>query len=64
MMKNAFYFTIKALFILKLLKFLSSLFGKVEKRLDLKEKISFKIYDVTAWETNNLNTHTSHISRT
>ena len=32
MMKNAFYFTLKALFVLKIFKFLS--FGCVEKRLD------------------------------
>ena len=31
MMKNAFYFILKALFILKILKFLSRLFGHVEK---------------------------------
>ena len=33
-MKNAFYFTINALFLLKILTFLSLLFGHVEKRLD------------------------------
>ena len=34
MMKNAFYFTSKALFVLKVFKFLSWLFGHVSKRLD------------------------------
>ena len=34
MMKNAFYFTLKALFVLKIFKFLSWLFGHAEKRLD------------------------------
>ena len=34
LMKNAFYFTLKAIFILKIFKFLSSIFGHVEKRLD------------------------------
>ena len=34
MMKNAFHFTLKALFVLKIIKFLSLLFGHVEKRLD------------------------------
>ena len=34
MMKNAFYFTSKALSVLKTLKFLSWLSGNVEKRLD------------------------------
>ena len=33
-MKNAFYFTLKALFVLKIFKFLSWLFGHVEKQLD------------------------------
>ena len=36
MMKNAFYFALKALFVLKIFKFLSWLFGHVEKRLDQK----------------------------
>ena len=34
MMKNAFYLTLTALFILNIFKFLSWLFGHVEKRLD------------------------------
>ena len=34
MMKNAFYFTSKTLFVLKIFKFLSCLFGHVAKRLD------------------------------
>ena len=55
-MKNAFYFTLKALFILKVLKFLSSLFSHAEKMTWL-ERFNFKIYDVTAWLTNNYNTH-------
>ena len=32
LMKNVFYFTVKALFVLKKFKFLSLLFGHVEKR--------------------------------
>ena len=36
MMKNAFYFTLKALFILKVFKFLSRLFGHVEKTAGLE----------------------------
>ena len=37
------------IWLLKLLrfKFLSWLFGHVEKRLDKKDKVNFKIYDVT-----------------
>ena len=34
MMKNAFYFTSKALFILKIFKFLSLIFDHALKRLD------------------------------
>ena len=40
MMKNAFYFILKALFALKIFKFLSW--------LEKKDKINFEIYDVTA----------------
>ena len=29
---------------------MSWLFGHVEKRVDWKDKVNFKIYDVTAWE--------------
>ena len=32
--ENAFYFSLKALFVSKIFKFLSWLFGHVEKRLD------------------------------
>ena len=34
MMKNAFYLTLKALFVLKVFKILSGAFAHVEKRLD------------------------------
>ena len=60
MMKNAFYFTSKALFVLKIFKFLSRLFGPVAKRLDKKDKVNFGFYDVTAWLTYNCNTHIAH----
>ena len=56
-MKNDFYFSSKVLFVL--FKFLSWLFGHVAKRLGnfkLVELVNFKIYDVTAWLTNNCNT--------
>ena len=49
MMKNAFNFIIKALLVLKILKFLSWLFIHVEKQLDYEDKLNFKIYDVTIW---------------
>ena len=57
MMKNAFYFILKALFGLKIYKFFSWLFGHVEKWLHQKDKVNFTIYDVTTWLTNNPNTH-------
>ena len=44
MMTNASYFTIKALFVLKIFIF-------------LYWRVNFKIYDVTTWLTNNCNTH-------
>ena len=34
MMKNAFYFTLQAFFVLKIFKFLSLRFDQVEKGLD------------------------------
>ena len=57
MMENNFYFTSKALFVLKITEFLSWLFGHVAKRLDKKDKVNFKFYDATAWLTKNRNTH-------
>ena len=57
MMKNDFYFTSKALFVLKIFKFLSWLFRHVVKWLDKKDKVDFKFYEVTAWLTSNCNTH-------
>ena len=57
MMKNAFYFVLKALFVLGTFTFLSWLFVCVEKRLNKKAKVNFKIYDVKNWTTNNYNTH-------
>ena len=56
-MKNVFYFTSKALFVLEIFKLMSWLFGHVAKRLDTKDKVSFKFCDVTAWFTSNCNTH-------
>ena len=58
MMKNAFSFTLKALFVFKILKFLSRLVGHVEKELDYKDKANSKIYDLKIWKTNDCNTHT------
>ena len=39
------------------LKFLSGLFDHVAKRLDKKDKVIFKFYDVTAWLANIRNTY-------
>ena len=55
MMKIAFYFTFKTLLVVKIFKFLSWIFGHVEKRFDQKDKVNFKIYDVTTWLTNSYN---------
>ena len=57
MMKSAFYFMLKALFVLKIFKFLSWLFDHVAKLLDKKDKVNFKFYDVTTCLTNNCNSH-------
>ena len=57
MIKNAFYFTSKALFVLKISKFLSWLFGHVTKRFNKKNNVNFTFYDVRAWLTNNCNIH-------
>ena len=53
MMKYAFYCMLKAVFILKIFKFLSDFFDDVGKLLDKKAKDNFKIYDATDWTTNN-----------
>ena len=52
-----FFIYFEIFFFLKYLNFLSSLFGPFEKRLDWKEKVNFKFYDVAIWETNNCNVH-------
>ena len=51
------FFTIKTLFVFKIFKYLSYIFGRVEKLLDQKDMVNFKIYDVTAWQTSNCNIH-------
>ena len=40
MMKNTFYFSLKALFVLKIFKLLSWRFSHVEKQLNLKDKVN------------------------
>ena len=61
MMKNTFYFKSKAL--LEIFTFLSRFFDYIEKRVDKKATVNFKIYDVTGWATNNYNTQLASISR-
>ena len=57
-MKNAFYFILKGLFVLKMFKFLCvDALAMQKKRLDLKDKVNFKIDYVTAWLTKNYSTH-------
>ena len=51
MMKNAFYFTSNALFVFKIFRFLSWVFGHVKKRVDWKDKVNFTIFDDTIWST-------------
>ena len=64
MMKNAFYFTSKALFVLKILRVFSRLFGHAAKQFDKKDKVNFKFYDATVWLTSNCNTHiTQYLER-
>ena len=46
-MKNAFYFMLKAYFVLSVFEFLSLFFGHLGKWLDKKAKVNFKTYDVT-----------------
>ena len=57
MMKNAFYFTSKALFVPDIFKFLSRLFVHIAKQLDQKDKVNPEYFDVTAWLIDNCNTH-------
>ena len=45
-MENAFNFMLIAFFVLEIFTVLSWLFGYVEKRLDKKAMINFKIYYV------------------
>ena len=56
MVKNAFYITSKAPFVLKISKFLCGLFGHVAKRLNKKGKVNFKFYDAIVWLTKNRDT--------
>ena len=52
MMKNGFYFMLKALFLLEIFTFLRQRFGSVEKPM-----INLRICDVADSTKNNQNTH-------
>ena len=58
MMKNGFYFTLKALFLLKIFKSFSLHFGHVENQLDQKDKVNFNVFDVTTSLIDYCHTHT------
>ena len=51
MMKKDLYFMLKALFVLKILIFLSRFFGDVGRLPDKKAEVCFKVNDITVWET-------------
>ena len=51
MMKNAFYFILRALFVLKIFSFCHDFLVLQEKRLNQKDKVNFKIRDITTWLT-------------
>ena len=57
MMKNAFYFMLKAFLVLEIFTFFFGLFVYVQKWLDKKAKVNFKMYGVTDWTTSNYNAH-------
>ena len=52
-MKNVFYFALKVVFLLKVFVFVTTSWS----RLDKKDKVNFKVYDVKTWFTNNYNTY-------
>ena len=54
-MNNAFYFVLKALFVLEIFRFLSWSFSYKENRPGKKAMVNFKIYDAIDWAKNNYN---------
>ena len=46
MMQNTFHFMLKVLLVLEIFTFLSWIFRYVQKQLDKKAKVNFKIYNV------------------
>ena len=62
MMKNAFDFLLKALFVFEIFPVCPDFFRYVKKRLDKRAMVNFKSYDVTHW-TGNLYNMLLNISR-
>ena len=60
MMKKHFYFTLKALLVLKIFIFLYYFSRHVEKQLHQKDTVNFKIFDVTTLVKNSCNTYIDH----
>ena len=57
MIKNAFYFISKVLSFSKYLNFCLAFLVLLKKRLDKKDKVNFKIYEVATWLTNYYDTN-------
>ena len=56
-MKNAFYFTLKALFVLKLFNFFFDFLFMHKNGLIGKIRLISNIYEVATWLTKKCNTH-------
>ena len=57
MMKNPFYFILKAPFVLEIFTFSFRFCGYVQKKLDKKTMINSEIYDFTNKTTSSYNIH-------
>ena len=56
-MMNVFISSEKLFSFLRYLKFFPDFFCYIEKQLDRKAKVNFKIYGITNWKTKNYNKH-------
>ena len=56
---KALYFMLKVLFLLEIFTFLCRVFDYEENRLNQKDMVNFKVYDVTNWKINNYNANIS-----
>ena len=54
---------LESLFFFEIFTFSPWLFDKVEKRLDKRAMVNFKIYDVTYLTPNNYNTHITQYTK-